>query len=100
MESKVISSKTNVSLIGSRLNSSVFKNKNVSTKIECILLCVDEQCCRSINYKERFPPQRHHSLCEMLHDIVYDSSELEENCSYDYVYLTNPQKVYNTQGRS
>ena len=56
------------------------------------MLCVKEQCCRSVNYMERLP-QSHHSLCEMLHDAVYASSKLEKNRFYDYVYFTEPLKV-------
>lgn len=78
---------------GSRLDSSILKMTKVSTKIECILSCVQEPCCRSLNYREKLP-QEENSLCEMLHDVSYNTSaELQKNSSYDYVYFTAPLKV-------
>ncbi|CAB4011448.1 Hypothetical predicted protein, partial [Paramuricea clavata] len=59
--------------------------------MECIVECVNEPCCRSTNYKKDFQNKPN---CEMLHDVVYNTSEkvLERNSSYDYVYLLDPQK--------
>ncbi|CAB3988571.1 Hypothetical predicted protein [Paramuricea clavata] len=56
--------------------------------------CVKEPCCRSINYKKTIHNEPN---CEMLHDVIYNTSEnvLERNSSYDYVYLLDPQKEYN-----
>ena len=64
----------------------------VFEKIDCVVKCVQEPCCRSINYKKT---SENEANCEMLHDVVYDTSEkvLKKNSSYDYVYLTNQQKV-------
>ena len=66
--------------------------KGVSERIECIMECVMEPCCRSINYKKTFQNEPN---CEMLHDVIYNTSEkvLERNSSYDYVYVLDPQKV-------
>ncbi|XP_028408358.1 uncharacterized protein LOC114530936 [Dendronephthya gigantea] len=85
----------NASLEGFRLNSFVLKKTDVSSKINCILSCVQEPCCRSLNYRERLP-QGQTSLCEMLHDVIYNTSaELQKNRFYDYVYLNAPIKEYN-----
>ncbi len=56
--------------------------------------CATEACCRSINYKKT-APLHNEPNCEMLHDVVYNTSEkmLDKNSSYDYVYLVNPEKV-------
>ena len=66
--------------------------KDVSERIDCIMECVKEPCCRSINYKKTFQNEPN---CEMLHDVIYNTSEkaLERNSSHDHVYLVNPQKV-------
>ena len=66
--------------------------KSVPEKMDCIIECVNEPCCRSINYRKTL---RNEKNCEMLHNIVYNTSEalLERNSSYDHVYLTNPHKV-------
>ena len=62
--------------------------------IDCLVECVTEPCCRSINYK------KHHSdnetNCEMLHSLVDNTTSqksLDENNSYDHIYLINPEKV-------
>ncbi|CAB3985424.1 Hypothetical predicted protein [Paramuricea clavata] len=83
----------NSTLEGFRLDATVLKTKGVSQLMECIVEFVNEPCCRSINYKKDF--QNTEANCEMLHDVVYNTSEkvLERNSSYDYVYLLDPQKV-------
>ena len=91
-------SKFTLFYVGSRLDSPIFKKIYVSTQIECIVSCVQEPCCRSINYRQRLP-QSHADLCEMLHDVVYNTSaELEKNRFYDYVYFNEPQKVNKITG--
>ncbi|CAB3983413.1 Hypothetical predicted protein, partial [Paramuricea clavata] len=86
----------NASLEGSRLNSTILKKVDVSSMMECVVSCVQEPCCRSINYRKRLP-QDLASLCEMLHDVVYNTSaELEKNSSYDYIYFNAPRKEYNS----
>ena len=74
------------------LNTEVFKTKDVPGKIECVMECVTEPCCRSVNYRKTL---KNSSNCEMLHNVlcVKSEKELESNSSYDYVYLTNPKKV-------
>ena len=66
--------------------------KNVPKWMDCIIECVKEPCCRSINYRNTL---HNETNCEMLHNVVYNTSEelLERNSSYDHVYLTNPHKV-------
>ncbi|XP_028408473.1 uncharacterized protein LOC114531032 isoform X2 [Dendronephthya gigantea] len=85
----------NATLEGFRLNSLILKETNVSSQIQCVLSCVQEPCCRSVNYREILE-QDETGLCEMLHDVIYNTSaELQKNCSYDHVYLLTPQKEYN-----
>lgn len=56
--------------------------------------CVTEQCCRSVNYKKKAALEREKN-CEMLHNVVYNTSDdlLEKSASYDYVYLIDPIEV-------
>ena len=56
--------------------------------------CATEACCRSINYKKTVS-LKDEPNCEMLHDVLYNTSDkmLENNSSYDHVYLVNPEKV-------
>ena len=81
-------------LLGYRLNVSIVMTKVVSDWLACVVECVKEPCCRSINYKKTSISQNE-SNCEMLHNMVYNVSQkhLEANCSYNHVYLNNPQKV-------
>ena len=55
-------------------------------------MCQRALLYRSINYKKTF---KNEANCEMLHDVVYNTSEkdLERNFSCDYIYLNEPQKV-------
>ncbi|XP_028411120.1 microfibril-associated glycoprotein 4-like [Dendronephthya gigantea] len=79
-----------------RLNAPVVKTNVVSEWIDCVMECATEICCRSINFKKKWT-SKNDSNCEMLHNVVYNTSErlLEKNSSYDYVYLVNPQKEFN-----
>ena len=80
--------------LGFRLNTTIFANQIVSQRIDCIIECAMEPCCRSINYKKR-SSLKNETNCEMLHNVVFNTSEnaLEKNSSFHYVYLTNPDKV-------
>ena len=62
--------------------------------INCAQECVEEPCCRSINFKKIVTTKSERN-CEMLHNVVYNTSEtlLENNASYDYIYFNNPRKV-------
>ena len=66
--------------------------KSLSQWMDCVVECVKQPCCRSINYKQTSHGE---SNCEMLHNLVYNTSEklLERNPFYDHVYLINPRKV-------
>ena len=69
--------------------------KIVPQKIDCVIECATDQCCRSVNYKQTSTLQNE-ANCEMLHGIVSRNSfdkMLEKNSSFDYVYLINPAKV-------
>ena len=68
--------------------------KVVSDWPDCVMECVREPCCRSINYK-RTANLKNESNCEMLHNLVYNTSQkfLVANYTYNHVYLGNPRKV-------
>lgn len=84
-----------ISLSGFRLNTTVWRTENVLEKVDCVIECVAEPCCRSINYKKTSNPKSK-SNCEMLHHVMNEKpKKLVDNSSYDHVYLINPQKVSN-----
>ena len=66
-------------ILGFRLDTTVLMIKVVSEKLDCVMECSNEPCCRSINYKKIFQNEPN---CEILHNVV-----LNKNSSFDYVYL-------------
>ena len=63
--------------------------------IDCLIECVTEPCCRSINYRKH--ERNNETNCEMLHNVVNSTTTkevLEKNNSYDYIYLINSKKVW------
>jgi hypothetical protein len=80
--------------VGYRLNVAVLNTTVTTDWLACVMECVTEPCCRSINYKNTLNLQNEPN-CEMLHNLVYDTSQelLEANSSYNHVYLNNPPKV-------
>ncbi|XP_046863411.1 uncharacterized protein LOC124457171 [Xenia sp. Carnegie-2017] len=79
-----------------RLWSNIYKKINVKNEIECIVSCVNEPCCRSINHRRKLSQGRW-SLCEMLHSVLNKSNEndLKHNRFYDYIFFNSPVKEYN-----
>ena len=77
---------------GHRLNSPVTKYTRAQTGAECVMKCmVEDTSCRSVNFNK-------HSKCEKNCEFLLDvSSEKQElllvNASYDYLILTNPERV-------
>ena len=80
--------------LGWRFQGDVFKKIEVHNEIECIVKCVKEPCCLSINHRRRLSQGRW-SLCEMLHSVLNDSNRqnLKQNRFYDYVFFNTPIKV-------
>ncbi len=72
----------------------VLMTKVVPQRIDCVIECATEPCCRSINYRKTLS-LHNEANCEMLHNVVYNTSRkfLETNISFDHVHLENPEKV-------
>ena len=83
-----------LNISGAKLNTTVLKIKSASYVVDCISECVNEPCCRSVNFKKACALHN----CEMLHNLAYNISEelLEKNASFDHIYITNPLKVRRT----
>jgi hypothetical protein len=81
--------------VDSRLITNRFMTINVSQRIDCLIECDKEPCCRSINIQKKSSSHDAQLICEMLHNLVYNTSEklLETNTSFDHVYLTSSKKV-------
>ena len=79
--------------LGFRLNATVLEVRNVSSRIACVDECLEDLCCRSINYEHGNSPNRLNK-CEFLHDLLKDTSfPLEANSLFDHVFVVNPLKV-------
>ena len=74
------------------LKALVYK-ENITQSIEdCKNLCVEDACCRSINYRGS-PPSGEENICELFHTVNEKSWELEnEPPGYEHHKL-NPYRV-------
>ena len=80
-------------LLGFRLSATVLEVRNVSSRIACIDECLEEPCCRSINYEHISSPDQWNK-CEFLHHLFENTSfALVANSSFDHVFVINPPKV-------
>ena len=80
-------------LLGFRLNATVLEVRNVSSRIACVNECLEDPCCRSINYEHSNSTNRSNK-CEFLHDLLENTSfSLEANISFDHVFFVNLLKV-------
>ena len=89
----------NASFEDFRLNAKILRTESVPTKIQCILICAQDSCCRSLNFKHKSNCNEQ-SKCELLHDTLYNASDgarLEKNNSYDHVFLNEPKKELNSK---
>ena len=77
---------------GRRLNSPVTKYTRAQSAAECVMKCmVEDTSCRSVNFKKHSNSENN---CEFLQDISSEKQELFlMNASYDYLILTNPERV-------
>ncbi|XP_028393895.1 uncharacterized protein LOC114518154 [Dendronephthya gigantea] len=85
----------NASLETFRLNATILQVKDVVSKQECLDKCLDEPCCRSINYEHSTSPAKPQK-CELLHELLNENacSLLVKNTSFDHAYIIEPRKAY------
>ena len=76
------------------MNAFVYK-KNINQSIEeCENLCVEDDCCRSINYMTN-TPSGEEKICELLLVVDVDSNSwaLEDKAGYKHQKLIYPDRV-------
>ena len=85
-------------LLGHRLNTTVLKKIRAWHDIDCVVRCVDDTCCRSVNFLRTLDldEEENKENCEMLHDAVvswnnYNLIQADDN--YDYFILHKPARV-------
>ena len=79
---------------GFRLNTTVYARIAAADWSVCAIECVKDSCCRSINYKTIITA-RNEENCEMLHNLVYNTSDdlLKKNDTYVHIFFNSPMKV-------
>ena len=77
---------------GKRLNAFVYK-KNITQSIEeCKNLCVEDDCCRSLNYR-KISPSEEEKICELFHTVKEQYWQLEKEPGYRHRKLNYPDRV-------
>ena len=79
---------------GKRSNDFVYKKKITQSIEDCKNLCVEDDCCRSINYRNN-PPSGEVKICELLltvREYTY-TWELEDKTGYKHQKLIYPGRV-------
>ena len=79
---------------GYRLNVTVLKHHHVQSYLECILHCLNESCCRSVNYRKGCLNSNWSKNCELLHNQAWESPyNLVKDPSVDNYWLLRPNRV-------
>ena len=77
---------------GKSLNAFVYKKNIIQNIEECKNLCVENDCCRSINYRNN-APSGEEKICELFRTVKVKSWELENEQSYEHHKLKYPDRV-------
>ena len=75
-----------------RLKAFVYKRNITQSIEECENICVEDDCCRSINYWNN-PPSGEEKICELLYTVKVYSSDLENKHGYRHYKLNYPDRV-------
>ena len=82
-----------------RLNATVHKIHQAWYEVDCVLRCLNDTCCRSVNYLKTFDFDKdeddNKDNCELLHDAVVSGKKdsLLRNDDYDYFIMENPERA-------
>lgn len=61
-----------------------------------MLLCLQDDCCRSVNYKKRCLLSENSTNCELLHGVAAERPEqLKPDENFNHLVILQPNKVYN-----
>lgn len=73
----------------------MLKYVHARSGVDCILQCLlQDQSCRSVNFRKRPAANAEYENCELLYDVESESPELlHENDIYDYYILLQPNRV-------
>ena len=82
-----------------RLNATVHKKLHAWHDVDCVVRCLDDTCCRSVNYLKTLDFDKdeddNKDNCELLHDAVVSGKKdsLPRNHDYDYFIMENHNRV-------
>ena len=62
------------------------------SELDCIAMCVVDECCRSTNYNKTANIYDGEENCEILYDEFLEE-DLVEDENYDYLVLRQPHRV-------
>ena len=85
--------------LGYRLNATVHKKLHAWYDVDCVVRCLDDTCCGSVNYLKTLDFDKdeddNKDNCELLHDAAVSGKNysLLRNDDYDYFILKNPERV-------
>ena len=74
------------------MNAFVYKNNTTQNIEKCKNFCVEDDCCRSINYRKN-PPSGEEKICELFHTVKVKYRELENEQGYEHHKLKYPDRV-------
>ena len=82
-----------------RLNATVHKKLQAWHEVDCVLRCLNDTCCRSVNYLKTLDfgkeEDDNKDNCELLHHTVVSgkNNSLLRNDDYDYFIMEKPERV-------
>ena len=92
----ILTASNNFSSLDRRLNVTVYRKVYSMSEIDCIMLCVVDECCRGTNYwKTQIFAENMKENCEILYEVdtEFTSDVLVREKNYNYLKLRNPSRV-------
>ena len=67
-------------------------------EIDCVVRCVDDTCCRSVNFLKTLDldEEENKENCELLHDAFVSGNNynlIQTDDNYDYFILHKPARI-------
>ena len=81
------------------MNATLHKKLQAWHEVDCVLRCLNDTCCRSVNYLKTLDfgtdEDDNKDNCELFHDAVVSGRNdiLLQNDDYDYFIMENPERV-------
>ena len=88
--------------LGQRLDAPVLKLLSALSGPECVLHCLNHNCCRSVNYNKQCRlASANETNCELLHEVGTERPEkLKSDVNFSHLALLEPNRVSVTRAGS